>query len=651
MHKVLRNRVFLLGDVAAWAVIPFIALAIRLDGFAGIPPYADQLLVFAGLAIVTKFVAMWALGLYRRFWLFASVDELLLISVAVLLGAVAGSVAYVVTEMMVLNPVARLPRSVPLIDALLTLFVVGGVRLAPRTSVTIRERLLGGSTGRRVLIVGAGGAGTATAKELRSNRNLGLHPVGFIDDDPLKIRRTLFGLPVLGNHEGIPRIAKQLRVKDVIIAMPRAPGRAIREIKEICVAAGLDTKTIPGMHDLISGRVRVSQLRDVQIEDLLRREPVKTDQAAVAELVAGETVLVTGAGGSIGSEICRQIARLRAKRIVLLGHGENPIFDIHHELNASGYPDLSLAPVIADIRDRDRIHRILQEHQPRVVFHAAAHKHVPMMEANPLEAVTNNVGGTMNVVSASESADVERFVLISTDKAVKPANIMGLTKLLAEMLVHDVSVRTGRPYVSVRFGNVLASRGSVVPLFQKQIAAGGPVTVTHPDMMRYFMTIPEAVQLVLQAATLGTGGETFVLDMGEPVKIVDLANDLIKLSGYEVGTDIHIEYTGLRAGEKLFEELFSGDEVHRRTVHEKIFVGRNGHGLNFESSAQAQNLVDAAREGRTDDTQRLLRDMLPAFPIGIEQTASIPLDSAVRGNGASAPSASRRKVAQRSAVS
>lgn len=576
MKPFIRNRVFLAVDLLGWTVIPFLALGLRLEGFGGVGVYLPQLFVFIVLAAGFKFASLWYFGIYRRYWRYASIDELILISAAVVLAGILSTLGYFALSWVGALAGQMLPRSVPIMDIPLTLLFVGGTRFSVRVAQRVRHRLHGKPAGKPVLIIGAGDAGTLIARELHANPQLKLEPIGFIDDDPLKQNHTILGLPILGSCADIQKVARGYSVRTAIIAMPTAPGRVIRKIRECCNESGITAKIIPGVYDIIAGRVTVNQLRDVQIEDLLRREPVQIDSEAVADMVRGTTVLVTGAGGSIGSEICRQAARFGATELILLGHGENSIFDIHSELVRS-YPNVEVVPVIADVRSADRMNVIFEKHRPQVVFHAAAHKHVPLMELNPVEAVTNNVGGTLNVVSAAERAGVERFVLISTDKAVNATNIMGATKLLAEMLVHDAAVRTGGAFVSVRFGNVLASRGSVVPVFQRQIAAGGPVTVTHPKVKRYFMTIPEAVQLVFQASTLGKSGETFVLDMGDPVPIVQLARDLIQLSGLEVDKDIEIEFTGLRPGEKMSEELFLDCEAFERTVHEKIFVAVNGN--------------------------------------------------------------------------
>jgi FlaA1/EpsC-like NDP-sugar epimerase len=592
MPLVLRNRTYVLLDVVGWVLIAAIALALRLDGFGSLAPFGRQLLLFLTVAIPCKLLAVWRLGLYQRYWRYASVDELVLVGLAVLAAALPIAILYLVLEP-VLGTAQHLPRSVLILDPVLTLLYLGGARFTPRLVDHLRLKAQGRDHWERVLIAGAGVTGGVIARELMANRQIELYPVGFVDDDPGKRGSTIQSVPVLGGCHEIPVLARDYGVSTVIIAMPTVPGTVIREIREICDQAKLRTKIIPGVGEIISGRVSVSHLRDVQIDDLLGRTPVRIDERAAGDLVRGATVLVTGAGGSIGSEICRQISLLGASEVILLGHGENSIFDVLHELSVE-CPATKFVPVIADVRDAARMDRIFGTYRPQAVFHAAAHKHVSLMEMNPEEAVVNNVLGTLNVVVAAERADVKRFVLISTDKAVNPGNIMGATKLVAERVVHDVAMRSNRPYVSVRFGNVLASRGSVVPLFKKQIAQGGPVTVTHPGICRYFMTIPEAVQLVLQAAAFGKRGETFVLDMGEAVSILQLAKDLIHLSGLEVDRDIKISFTGLRSGEKLVEELFGRDEEVAHTPHEKVFVVRNGKpGPGGE--ARVRELVEAAQ--------------------------------------------------------
>ncbi|MDB4914044.1 MAG: polysaccharide biosynthesis protein CapD, partial [Gemmatimonadetes bacterium] len=418
--------------------------------------------------------------------------------------------------------------------------------------------------------------------------------------------------PVLGSLEDIPRLVEAQRIDEIIIAIPGATGTLIRKIVGLALAAGVKARMIPGLSEILSGRIGIAELRTIEIQDLLRREPIKTDLAAVSQLASGGTVLVTGAGGSIGSELCRQLAQLSPDRIILVGRGENSIFEIHDELRAK-YPDLKFVPVIADVRDRTRVQQIFDRYRPRSVFHAAAHKHVPLMEEHPVEAVTNNVIGTRNVVNAAVANDVEHFVLVSTDKAVRPTNVMGATKRVAELVVKHASVGARGSYVSVRFGNVLGSRGSVVPTFVRQIRAGGPVTITHPEMRRFFMTISEAVQLMLQAGAIGQNGDLFMLDMGKPMKVVDLAADLIRLSGLEVGADIEIKFIGARPGEKLYEEMFWGDEVAEPTAHPKVLRARKSP-LDKSVVPVIAKLIEVASQNRDGETvRRLLRDVVPDF--------------------------------------
>ena len=449
-------------------------------------------------------------------------------------------------------------------------------------------------------------------KELIGHPALGLNPIGFVDDDRSKHNHRLCDLPVLGGLAAIQDLVISHDIDEVVIAMPRASGALVRQVVRAGLEVGVKTRTVPAMSDIISGRVSVASLRQVEIQDLLRREPIQTDLEQVRTLATGETLLVTGAGGSIGSELCRQLARLDPAQIVLVGHGENSIFDILAELSEH-FPNVTAVPVIADVRDRERMRTIFAEYRPYSVFHAAAHKHVPLMEGNIAEAVTNNVLGTRNVAELAAEFGVEHLVLISTDKAVRPTNIMGATKRVAEQVVQEIAQTTGRKFVAVRFGNVLGSRGSVVPTFLRQIRAGGPITVTHPEVRRYFMTIPEAVQLIIRAGTIGEGGEVFVLDMGEPVRIMDLARAMIELSGLQPGTDIEIRFTGLRPGEKLYEELFFDSESAVATDHPKVLRARNGS-LPVGSSAVVDALVEAARSERSDDELReLLLRLVPGF--------------------------------------
>ncbi|MBX3053009.1 MAG: polysaccharide biosynthesis protein [Caldilineaceae bacterium] len=629
----LRNRHFLGLDLVLLTFTPLLAFLLRTDGLSTQPAgwdllsrYATGLVIYTLLGLVVRLLVFQRLGLYRRYWRYASIEELDRIAWAVLLSTLLLLVLVLAARLplvaVAIPPLYTFPRSLVLIDGLLVLIAVGGIRF----SVRLATRWQPDSSGRqvrRVLIMGAGSAGAMIAREMRNNAALGLEPVGFIDDDPVKQKVRIHDIPILGTHADIPTVVQEYKVSQVIIAMPTATGSIIREIVRICDQAGVKAQIMPSLGELLDGRVTMKQVRDVRIEDLLRRAPVQTDGEAVAGLLRGKRVLVTGGGGSIGSELCRQIWRCGPAQLILLGHGENSIFDIHNELlgqepGIHNQPERntgpSLIPVIADVRFGERMQQVFAEYRPHVVFHAAAHKHVPLMEMNPAEAITNNVQGTRNVVAAAMAVDVERFVMISTDKAVNPTSIMGVSKRCAEMIVHRAASQSGKPYVAVRFGNVLGSRGSVVLTFQRQIAMGGPVTVTHPEMTRYFMTIPEAVQLVLQSAVLGKGGEVFVLDMGDPVRIADLARDLIELSGLRVGEDIEIIYSGMRPGEKLYEELFIAGEEYARTRHEKIFLAANaGHLVSDGLDDKLAALFTAAKQVDEQAIVDAFRRLVPEF--------------------------------------
>ena len=613
----LRNRHYLLFDLLVLAVAPTLAIGLRYDGFARLPHLADPLAIVTGLSMLMYIGAFVRFGLYRRYWRAATIEELLLVCGAVLTGFGLSFGSVVLGQVLGAIP-ASFPRSEPVIQALLLLILVSGSRFSLRF-VRRASRPAAGPGAQRVLIVGAGFAGQWLVRDLqRHGAQLGLRPVGFVDDDPAKQRLRILNLPVLGNREALESLVKDHRVDQVVIAIPSVHGRVIREVVAACERAGVPVKTLPGLSAILNGTVLVSQIRKVEIDDLLRREPIHTDTGAVHKLLRGRRVLVTGGGGSIGSELCRQILQCRPAELTILGHGENSVFDIQNELLrmarrvGSGAAPPVVRAIVADIRFADRLGRVFERLRPEVVFHAAAHKHVPLMEWNPTEALANNFLGTRNVLTASRAVGVERFVMISTDKAVNPTSVMGASKRAAELLVLDAARETGLPYVAVRFGNVLGSRGSVVPIFKRQIAEGGPVTVSHPDMKRFFMTIPEAVQLVLQAAVLGQGGEVFMLDMGEPVKIVDLARDLIELSGLELGRDIDIEFTGIRPGEKLYEELFLPDERYEPTPHEKI--------LNVRSATQVvaeeiRALIhDAQRAVNEDDDALAIRVLCRLAP-------------------------------------
>jgi FlaA1/EpsC-like NDP-sugar epimerase len=469
---------------------------------------------------------------------------------------------------------------------------------------------------KRALIIGAGDAGALVVRELQKNPDLNLNPVGFLDDNPAKLKQQIHGIPVVGSLADIGKIIEHRKIEEVIIAIPSSSGKVVRMIADVCRLRGIPFRTMPGIYELIGGKVSISRLREVDITDLLRRQPAHMQEDLIGQTLTNKRVIVTGAGGSIGRELCRQIARYEPSHLILLGHGENSIFESLLELQESS-PSLSLIPVIADVRDYQRIHHIFELHKPDIVFHAAAHKHVPMMEMNVDEAIDNNVRGTLNVVRCCEENNTERLVMISTDKAIRPANIMGATKRFSEMIVLDAAERTGHAYCVVRFGNVLGSRGSVVPLFKHQIAIGGPVTITHPDMKRYFMTIPEAVYLVLQAAAMGNNGETFVLNMGQQVRILDLAEDLIRLSGLEPGKDIEIVFTGIRPGEKLSEDLWEEDNPFEPTQHPDIFKFDDPTNLRGEElKNKIAQLLDLADKGQAEAIISLIDATIPGATLG-----------------------------------
>ena len=584
----LRNRHFVMADILIFFVSPLAALWLRLDGHVDLSLYQSGLLWITLLFLVIKLGILYTMGFYKRFWRYASIDELQQVAIAMVTAVLLQTITFFWGQSLAISLFEDLPRSLPLLDAIVSFLFVGAIRFRIRAIEHSRHHRRAFFRRDRVLIVGAGRAGVSLVQQMQRNPSLGLRPVAFVDDDPAKLNLRICRLPVAGDRNCIPELVRSLHIRKVIIAMPTVPGNVIREVLDICQTVGVPTRTLPGIHEILNGRVSIRRVRDVQIEDLLRREPVQMDVEQVSHLIQGQRVMITGAGGSIGSELCRQVLQRCPAEILLLGHGENSVFNIQQELEKCLH-DLraeqswtqrpTISACIADIRFLPRLEYAFNHFKPQIVFHAAAHKHVPMMEFNAPEAITNNVQGTRNLVKLALKYDVERFVMISTDKAVNPTNIMGASKRVAEMTVLQAAQQSGRPYEVVRFGNVLGSRGSVVPTFKRQIAEGGPVTVTHPDICRYFMTIPEAVQLVLQAAVIGRGGEVFMLDMGQPVKIVDLAKELIHLSGYELGKSMKITFTGLRPGEKLYEELFIPGEQYNATRHPKLFVVTNASGI------------------------------------------------------------------------
>ncbi len=567
-----RRLLVVLVHLALWTGAFFIAVLLRFD--FTIP---KQFLVFTPkllvVSLLVRTLVHWQLGLFVGLWRYSGARDMLsLIKAATLSSAIiAAGWAFAAS--------GTFPRSIFVLDYAFSILLIGGMRFAIRTihdvSVNAMPRSGEGappSVRRRILVLGAGDAGEMLMREIVRSHGRRYAPIGFLDDSTTKQGERIHGVPVLGPIEDVPRFVKERSIDEVILAIPSLRGREMRRIVDMCRPTGVTLRTVPGLSDLIDGTVTVSQLAEVKIEDLLGREPVKLDTVAIGSFLEDRVVLVTGAGGSIGSELCLQIARFAPKRLVLVEQAENNLFEIHRALLRS-HGDVEVVPYVADICDSKRLDAIFAAERPAVVFHAAAHKHVPMMEANPGEAIKNNVFGTKKVADTAARYDVTTFVMVSTDKAVNPTSIMGVSKRTAEIYVQALSQRSKTHFVTVRFGNVLGSAGSVIPIFKQQIAAGGPVTVTHPEMKRYFMTIPEACQLILQAGTMGRGGEIFILDMGEPVKIVDLARDLIRLSGLKPDVDIAITFTGTRPGEKLFEELSFDVERAEKTRHEKIFVG------------------------------------------------------------------------------
>lgn len=595
----------MLIDAALVSVAVVFAYLLRFDfhiqaQFKPQIPYV--IVIFTGIVIVLNYY----FGIYKRMWRYASIGELVTIIKVASISSVLFFMFYMGVKMV--YPLV-IPRSIFLITLGLIILFIGGSRLIWRMWIDSYTKIQ--SHHSKAIIVGAGDAGTLVARDLKHNEKGSIYPIGFVDDDPTKCHLEVLGVPVLGSREEIPRIVKQYNVDMIIIAIPSAKRKDIREIFDIAKKTKVQVKILPKVSDFIEGKVSVQQIRDVKVEDLLGRDPVQVDLQGIMDYVTNKRVLVTGAGGSIGSELCRQIAQFQPEQIILLGHGENSIYLIEMELRED-YPYVELVPVIADVQDRLRIEEVFANWRPEVVFHAAAHKHVPLMERNPAEAVKNNIFGTKNVAECAHQFGVQNFVLISTDKAVNPTSVMGATKRVAELIVQTINQTSPTQFAAVRFGNVLGSRGSVIPLFKKQIAKGGPVTVTHPEMVRYFMTIPEAVQLVLQTGALTRGGEVFILDMGDPVKILDLAQDLIRLSGFTPYTDMDIQFTGMRPGEKLYEEILTQEEGATSTMHQRIFIGRPTAWTSRKMEQEIKQL-EAVLHQSPVDIKKALQQVVPTF--------------------------------------
>jgi FlaA1/EpsC-like NDP-sugar epimerase len=616
-----RNRYILIIDLAMIGIATLGSYVLRLELSPFFSVYLNSAYYMIAASLIIKPLVYFNFGLYRRLWAYASMQELKLIVVAVTTASILLSL--VMVSFFSMGFFIGFPRSVLIIDWLLSVLMVGGVRFAVRlileTKTAPRNSML--SKQRNVLIVGAGDAGALVVRELQKNPQLNLCPVGFLDDSSNKQNQHIYGVRIVGTLTNLSEVLDKQQVDEVIIAIPSAPGKVVRLVADICRLKGISFRTMPGIYELLGGKVSVNRLREVDIADLLRREPTKIQDEKVRDVIGGRIVMVTGAGGSIGKELCRQIARWNPTELILVGHGENSIFEAVLDLQ-DDFPLTNMIPVIVDLRDKDRLRYIFERFNPQVIFHAAAHKHVPLMEMNPEEAVTNNILGTRNIVETAVANHIERIVLISTDKAIRPINIMGASKRIAEMIVLDAAVRSGSAFSVVRFGNVLGSRGSVVPLFKRQIAQGGPVTITHPDMRRYFMTIPEAVHLVLQAASMGSGGEAFVLNMGQQIRILDLAEDLIRLSGLEPGKDIEIVFTGIRPGEKLKEDLWDDSQLLQPTSHPEIFRLDGQEEMRGATLQNAINeLVRLASEGDHEAIGNLFDELIPGSAV---RSASLP---------------------------
>jgi len=620
----IRNRHLFVGDIFLTVLSIIGVYVLRLELVEVFSNYYLSLLWMIALSLLIKPVVYYLFGLYKRMWIYASMRELRLIVAAATTASLI--LSFIMLSLFYRQIFISFPRSVLIMDWFVSILLIGGSRFSLRMFAEARNRN-GLSKDLRIakntLIIGAGDAGALVAKELQRNPLLALKPVGFLDDNDEKMNQQIHGIPVIGNLKDLPQVIEHHKIQEVIISIPSAPGKVIRSVTDICRKKSIPFRTMPGMYELLGGKVSVTRLREVEISDLLRREPAQIDDEIVGSIIKNKNVLVTGAGGSIGVELCRQIARWEPAQLILLGHGENSIFESYLEIKQN-FPNLSVSASIADIRDFERMKQEVTRSKPHVIFHAAAHKHVPLMENNVEDCILNNVLGTQNVIECCRLFNVEKLVLISTDKAVRPGSVMGASKRVAEMLVLDAARQTKKPYSIVRFGNVLGSRGSVVPLFKRQIARGGPITVTHPKMKRYFMTIPEAVHLVLQAAGMGTGGETYILNMGEQIRIVDLAEDLIKLSGLEPGRDIDIVYTGVREGEKLSEHLWNEGRKLIKTSHPEIFAEEGQDELIDSQLEDAVNdLIKLSFEGKPEEIIQSLNDIIPQAEVRSLRTEDI----------------------------
>lgn len=605
--NIFRNRYLFIADILICFVSYTLITLVRYP-VSDFRLWYTECFVFAGIAACIYFVMMFAAGVYRIYWIYAGTRDYLRLLIAALVGAVVCSIlGFIPVKFAVIYPKLNIASNI-----LIVAFILG-LRFCARATVKLIH-IIKGRGGKRVLIIGAGQLATALLRDINNNDRLRYTVVGLIDDNGGKKGQVVHGAKVLGDRNDIIKICKRERVKEIIFAIYTISSKQKTEMLEICSKTGCKVRIVPGFEESLSVNESLSKMRDVEIEDLLERDPVKLDNNLIGDQIRDKIVLVTGGGGSIGSELCRQIVRFKPAQLIILDIYENTTYELEMELEDK-YPELNLEVLIASIRDEERLNEIFEKYKPDLVFHAAAHKHVPLMEDSPSEAINNNVFGTYNVVKCADVHKVKRFVMISTDKAVNPTNVMGATKRLCEMIVQTYSKRSNTKFAIVRFGNVLGSHGSVIPRFKMQIAEGGPVTVTHPEITRFFMTIPEAAQLVLQAAAYAEGGEIFVLDMGKPVKIKNLAEKLIFLSGYVPDVDIKIEYCGLRPGEKLYEELLMSEEGLKKTKNSKIFIGKPIDINDEEMEQKFEILNNVIHLGDNDLIKSALAEVVPTYTI------------------------------------
>ena len=626
------RRIFLVSfDVISIIIAAYGSLLLRFNGPIE-PQYLHRVNILIGSMILIGLAIFIIFRLYHSLWQFASIIELKNIIFASIISAIANILICELTG----NP---LPRSCYFIYFLLLVLMVGGSRFIYRfiRLYAARHNIRGRKEQRpleKVMIIGAGVAGEKVYKEILGSKSIYKEVICFIDDEPSKWNRTIHGVSIYGGRDKIIEAVNKYKIEEIMVAMPSASKRDLIDIFNICKETKCKLKKLPGIYQFINEDVHISDLKEVEIQDLLGRDPIKVNLADIMGYVTDKVVMVTGGGGSIGSELCRQIAANKPKQLIIVDIYENNAYDIQLELKHN-YPELNLETLIASVRNEVKVNKLFEIYHPDIVYHAAAHKHVPLMEDSPNEAIKNNVFGTLNVARAADKYNAQKFILISTDKAVNPTNVMGATKRLCEMIVQTYNKRSQTEYVAVRFGNVLGSNGSVIPIFKRQIKEGGPVTVTHPDIIRYFMTIPEAVSLVLQAGAYAKGGEIFILDMGEPVRIADMAKNLIKLSGYEPDVDIKIEYTGLRPGEKLYEELLMEEEGLQDTPNHMIHIGKPIE-MNEDTFVERLINLKEAAYGETDDIRSLIKELVPTYQYGItpkrRKTPEIKKDSHVQVN-------------------